>query len=778
MNPEAIGQFSNDAPQMPGYHDLMADAAITNAIKDYAKAIRELLRVNPAIPETGLAPKFQNLISQLLPLLPSVPPLNVSPEYDHLGFGRPDIALKKQGEPARAFIELKAPPKPANPEQWTGVHNKRQYERLQELECWATCNFAAFHLFHRSAPAGEAMVAPVKALLADTPDKVADALIEARDAQPFLKLLEIMARANPPAATNAQHLAELLAHSARMVKSAVEEQVATLQVAGDEQAPLLMVRNTFKDVLYARPEVGGFGARDFDALFASAFAQTLAFGLLLVREATGAPVTADAWKHMPEEQTLMRAALRVLSEEEVIAQTGIGFDVMRDTVNSFAPEILAVGPDGRDPILYFYEDFLAIFDPVARERFGVYYTPVEVVRYMVGALDRALRDNLGTKGLRDPGVTILDPATGTGTFLLGIAERVRQQVQAEEGGNAAAVALRQLATRMFGFELLIGPYAVAHYRLHHALRYRPPDEEEDGPQPVDLPRLGIYLADTLSEPGAMAPIGQLGIPGIPIDSERAAANKIKTETEVIAIIGNPPYKRLAEGENETLVGRWMDGIWQDLKQPVKDAGKGGQLNTFPEFSVAFWRWALWKLFEADHAPQKGVIAFITNRKFLTGWPYAGLRQMMRQRFDRIEVIDLRGDVNAGPRGDVSGDQGVFNITVGTSITLAIADGSKVKGTLAAICYRDSWDDEIYSKDAKFEWLRQHASHGDIGNWIDIERAPLEDFRPTPFQNGEWLSIREAFLFSGSGVQTKRDKFAYSPNRNVLVDRISALVTWN
>ena len=112
----------------------------------------------------------------------------------------------------------------------------------------------------------------------------------------------------------------------------------------------------------------------------------------------------------------MRTALRVLSLDEVVQDVGIGFDVMRDTVNSFAPEILAVPPSGYDPILYFYENFLQTFDPEARRGSGVYFTPVEVVRYMNSALDRAVRDNLATQGLRDPNVTILDPATGTGTF--------------------------------------------------------------------------------------------------------------------------------------------------------------------------------------------------------------------------------------------------------------------------------------------------------------------------------------------------------------------------
>ncbi|KPF73287.1 hypothetical protein IP88_09465 [alpha proteobacterium AAP81b] len=665
-------------------------------LQRYAGRIRDKLRANADTPETGLAPDFQTLVTDLLPGLPAAPRLTVSPEYNNPGVGRPDIALIRPGQPARAFIELKAPAKPADPDRWRDAHDKRQYERLKELAHWATSNFVDFHLFGRAEALGSAVIVPPRALRPDTPDGVADRLIAAHDPQPFLTLLGSLALADAPEARNAAQLAELMAHSARLVRSAVQERVGELHGAGAGH-PLMMVRETFRNVLYAHPEAGGYAAASFDELFSSAFAQTLAFGLLLVREASGAPVDANAWRHMPDEHPLLKATLRVLSEAEVTREIGIGFEVMCDTVNSFAPAILAVGADGRDPILYFYENFLRIFDPAARERYGVYYTPVEVVRYMVGALDRALRDNLGTAGLRDPAVTILDPATGTGTFLLGIAERVRDQVTADEGGPAASMALRDLATRMFAFELLVGPHAVAHYRLHHALRNRPADEGEVGEQPVVLPRLGIYLADTLSNPATDAPMGALGIQGIPIDDERREANRIKARQPILAIIGNPPYRRLEEGENETLVGRWMDDLWDDLKAPVRDAGQGGQLNTFPEFSVAFWRWAMWKLFEAEGAPRRGVIAFITNRKFLTGWPYAGLRKMMRERFDRIEIVDLRGDVRAGPRGDVVDDVGVFNIQVGTCITIAVADGSKAAGALAEVTYTDSWASDVFAR---------------------------------------------------------------------------------
>jgi len=370
----------------------------TLLLQTYARRIRELRRANADVPETALAPAFQQLMEGLLALLPFATRLIVMPEFNNPGVGRPDIALVRQGEPPRAFVELKAPAKSADPTRWRG-HDQRQFERFQELACWATCNFAEFRLFLRDDDVGSAAVVPERALRADQDDVRADRAVAEHDAAPFIHLVELLAAGagQEPNARDAEHLAALMAHSARLVRGIVRDRLAELHADPNPRHALLQVRQEFRDVLYAHPEAAGYPAIDFDALFSAAFAQTLAFGLLLVREATGEAVGRDAWQHMPDEHPLMRTALRVLSLDEVERDVGIGFTVMRDTVNSFAPEILAVRPDGRDPILYFYEDFLQVFDPQARERYGVYYTPVEVVRYMVGAIDRVLRDRLAPK---------------------------------------------------------------------------------------------------------------------------------------------------------------------------------------------------------------------------------------------------------------------------------------------------------------------------------------------------------------------------------------------
>jgi hypothetical protein len=719
-----------------------------------------------------MAPVFQDLLTNLLISRPGED-LTVVPEFNNPGVGRPDIALMRAGQPARSFVELKALDKSADPRRWRGAHDKRQAERLAELPCWATSNFVDILLFERGEERGSARIVPEQALDPARSDAAADRLVRQHDSAPLIALLDRLAAGagTAPEARNARHLAQLLAHSARLVRGIVQDRLGELRAAGMLADPLLDVHAEFQSVLYAHPEAGGYPAQDFDLLFSSAFAQTLAFGLLLVREGSSRPIDATAYLQMPAEHPLMRTALRVLTQAEILDVVGIGFSVLLDTVNGYTPDILAVRGAEPDPILYFYEDFLSVFDPAARERHGVYFTPVDVVRYMVAALDRSVREHLGLNGLRDPALTILDPATGTGTFLLGVVECVRSQAHAEGGAARAELELRALAGRLFALELLVGPYAVAHYRLHHALHIT------GAPAGQALARLGIYLADTLSEPGAAAPLGRLGFVSAGIADERRAADRVKARQPILAIIGNPPYRRLEEGEDRTLVGPWMNAVWDDLKGPVRDAGHGNQLNTFPELSVAFWRWALWKLFDSEDAPQRGVVAYISNRKFLTGWPYAGLRRMMRERFDRIEIIDLRGDVRRGPRAGIDRDVGVFDIQVGTAITIAIADGSR-KGQGAEVFYLDSWAEGCFARSAKLDWLARGAGEGRLANAVQVVRGELDDFRPRSFGDGAWPGLAECFDFHKSGMKSGNDTCFVDSDRVRLMNKVDTQLLAN
>src|SRR5260370_41532910 len=158
-------------------------------LQAYAYRIRELRRANADVPETALAPAFQQLLEGLIALMPTAPRLIIVPEYRNPGVGRPDIALVRQGAPARAFVELKAPTKPADPTRWR-AQDQRQFERFKELRCWGTCNFAEFHLLHRDEELGSTVAVPQRTLRPDQNDARANRAIEEHDPAHFLRLVE------------------------------------------------------------------------------------------------------------------------------------------------------------------------------------------------------------------------------------------------------------------------------------------------------------------------------------------------------------------------------------------------------------------------------------------------------------------------------------------------------------------------------------------------------------------------------------------------------------
>ena len=601
---------------------------------------------------------------------------------------------------------------------------------------------------------------------------MADRLIRRHDPARFLDIVETLALAPAPALRNAKEIAEALAHAARLVRAVVAD-----QCRAGEGAALAAVRADFEETLFAHPAAGGYETGDAIALFANAFAQTLAFGLLLAREAGARKAAAervplpdinrDAYRLLPDgTYPLLRATLRALTQDEILELLGAAFDVIRDTVNAAAPEHLAAR-GGFDPILYFYEDFLGVFDPAAKRRHGVFFTPVEVVRFMVAATDRALRGSVAPQGLLDPSVLLLDPACGTGTFLIAAAAAAREAVRAAYGDGAVAQEMSALAGRLHGLELLVGPYTVAHYRLLREL-------VAAGAEPAG--RLPIYLADTLTPPGGAAGVtAHMGFLSAPLMAERAAADALKNETPIIAILGNPPYRRLAEGEEQAITRPWDNGFWDDLKQPVREAGWGGELNTFPDLYIAFWRWCLWKLFEAAGAPGRGVVCLITNRSFLAGHPYAGLRQMLRRRFDTIDIVDLRGDSRGARPAGIAADQNVFAIQAGVAVVVAVARGGRRRaGTEARVRCADLWRHAAFTAREKLALLDRAASEPGALSFVPIARGGLEDFMPTPFAGRDWPALGDLFVFRSSGIETQRDDFVYAFADETLRQRVTSL----
>ena len=196
------------------------------------------------------------------------------------------------------------------------VHDKQQFVRFQSLPVWAVSNFISLRVFERDQPIASIEIVPEAALAPETTDATAERLVRNCDSTSLLRALTPLALANPPAARDAKELAANLAYASRLVRSICEDRLAELTETGEVRAPLQSVRDEFREVLYAHPQAAGYNAARFDTLFAAAFAQTLAFGLLLVREATDRPVDREAWHNMPPEHALMRTTLRALCKSQ------------------------------------------------------------------------------------------------------------------------------------------------------------------------------------------------------------------------------------------------------------------------------------------------------------------------------------------------------------------------------------------------------------------------------------------------------------------------------
>ncbi len=729
----------------------------------FATTVRADRAANPGIAGDGtalellIAPRFRTLVEDSLGAIGIAHPPAVLPEYTLGGVGRPDLAFARTGQPARAFIELKEPRKLLIPDEWRG-HDADQFRRFSELPLWGLSNFASVQLYRRSELIDEAGIVPATALEPATPAARAERLIRAQDHGGFERILLALATAQQPAPRDAEAIAQVLAHAARLVR----EVVAAQCVEGLEGV-LAAVRAEFNETLFARPEAGGYDTTGSDALFASAFAQTLIFGLLLAREAGGGYDVGElAYQMLPAgTYPLLRGTLRALTMDEVRGMLGVAFDVARDAVNSVVPDMLTA-TNGRDPLLYLYEDFLRVFDPEAAVKYGVYYTPPDVVRLIVAETDRTLQNNLGTDGFLDSKVQLLDPACGTGTFLIGAAGVVAHRAAERFGSGAVPAEISAFAQRMHGFELLVGPYTVAHYRMLHEI-------VGHGGTAEHLP---IYLADTLAPPaGAEGVVTHLAFMGAPMVAERQAADSVKRTAPILAIFGNPPYRRLRRGEVERLVGADMARRWQDLIRPVRDAGFGRSLNAFPDLYIAFYRWALWRLFEAEGACGRGVLAFITNRGFLTGRGFGGLRRMLRRKFDAIRVLDLRGDSQGTRPAPVTTDENVFNIQVGVCILVAYASGAKPAEAEAEVTYADVWAAPAFTRAEKLELASRAAVEPELLQYRPVPGSDMDPLKPPGFAAADWPGVDELLTFRSNGIVTYRDDFVYATTREALAARI-------
>lgn len=360
-------------------------------------------------------------------------------------------------------------------------------------------------------------------------------------------------------------------------------------------------------------------------------------GLLTVAEARAAirvssPVLAAAFAPLIDRPVLAAAVQVELGALETLISA-----VDAERVNRSA--------DRRgDPWLYFYEDFLTVYDPDERRQAGVYFTPIDVVRAMTRMTDQILVERFGRRlGFADPQVVTLDPATGTGTFPLAVIESsVRRAVEAR-GPAGEPQAAANLSRNLHAFELLPGPYSVAHLRITQRLRALSSGE---------IGAARVVLTDTLESPLGGSDQHEFFGDAETLAQEQERARHIKLDQHVTVVIGNPPYRRVERLSEGRGTGGWVvDGqvpgradnrsLFADIYDVANANTIFSHIANLYNLYVYFWRWALWKAFEA-HGNGPGVVAFITGSSWLTGPGFIGLRQLVRELCDEAWVLDLGG----------------------------------------------------------------------------------------------------------------------------------------
>jgi len=493
---------------------------------------------------------------------------------------RPDYGVSVAGA-ISGYIEVKAPGHPIDPARFSG-HDKEQWERQRDLPNLIYTNGMDWRLYRD----GELVAEPV-ALTGGRLEDAGPALVAVAGLE---SLLTDFLRWAPAPITSVGTLVRAIAPLTRLLRGEVLDQLGAerrnVQVGGDlYEQPFLGLARDWRALLFPQAD---------DTTFADGYAQAVTFALLLARTeeivVSGVPLH-QIGASLGDQHSLMGRALQLLTDD-VAADFRVTLDLLVRVVGAVNWSRVRAGR--RDTYLHLYEHFLELYDNDLRKRSGSYYTPREVVNEMVRLSEEALVGLLGkATGFRDPDVLTVDPAMGTGTYLHTILERAAQQTDAADGPGAVAGSVAQVAERLVGFELQMGPYAVAELRTTDLLAFHGATPPPGG--------MHLYVTDTLDDPHAAET--QIGSGLQLIARSRRRANEVKAKADVTVVIGNPPYKQLADGaggwvENGGLEhGQHAKAILEDFVAPGIERVKAKLKNAY----IYFWRWATWKVWESTRS---------------------------------------------------------------------------------------------------------------------------------------------------------------------------------
>lgn len=511
--------------------------------------------------------------------------------------------------------------------------------------------------------------------------------------------------------------------------------------------------------------------------FADMFAQTLSYGLFSARimHQTGPFTRHTAQDDIPRTNPFLREFFVFITGPDLADEPYGG--LVDDLIQVLALAdmhaiLLGFGRGARqdDPMMHFYETFLAAYDPRLRERRGVYYTPMPVVSFIVRSVDQILKTRFGlSRGLADTTrlpdgahkVLVLDPAVGTATFLYAVIDLIREEFRSRnDAGSWSAYVRDHLLDRIFGFEIMMAPYAVAHFKLALELAGYDLDlpEEQKARWAYDFQaddRIRVYLTNALEVlpediPSLLGPMRFVA-------AEARAADEVKQDKPIMVVLGNPPYSVSSANKSE-----YIEGLMDSYKEAVRDERN---IQPLSDDYIKFIRFA----HDRIERTGSGVVAMITSHGYLYGVIHRGMREALIKTFDEIYILNLHGNALMGeipPDGGL--DQNVFDITQGVSIILLIK--SHLDKAKTNIKYADLWGTREY----KYNQLKLSAV--DNYKWQRLDPIfPHFFFVPQDLSfNDEYqecVSLSDLVPDNSTGIKTHRDHFAIAFKNSELRNRV-------
>ena len=586
------------------------------------------------------------------------------------------------------------------------------------------------------------------------------------------KLEHPRAFANEVGSGLCEYLTRVLSHAASLAEprdvawllaSYARDGLARVERAGDATS-LASLRSALEESLGVKFE-GERGA----AFFRSTLVQTLFYGVfsawvLWARQTAGPTGTFDwhgaVW-HL--RAPVLRALFQQISDPGRLQPLGLVevLDWTAAALNRVDRDVFFAKFGEGEAVPYFYEPFLQAFDPDLRKQLGVWYTPTEVVHYMVARVDKALKDELGIPdGLAGENVYVLDPCCGTGAYLAEVLRRIAANLRGKGLGALTGAQVKQAATqRVFGFEIMPAPFVVAHLQIGLTMQELDAPLSDDGDE-----RAGVFLTNALT---GWEPTVQKPLPFPELEQERERADRVKQDTPVLVILGNPPYNGFAGMAVDE--ERELSQAYRTTRQVRRPEGQG--LN---DLYVRFFRMAERRIAEKTG---QGVVCFISNYSWLDGLSFTGMRERYLDAFDTIRIDNLNGDKYKTGKTTPEGapDPSIFStpedpvgIQVGTAIATLVRKADHAPAQ--SVDFRQLWGQSKHDELVATSESQPQDLYAGVAPLLSLG-LPFADLAVSDGWQ-DWPALPDLFPTSFPGVQTKRDTFLV----DVDLDRLKARVT--